>query len=123
MAWTSDDFPDSMKNLPKKTREKAIDIANALLEDGYEAGRAIPIAISQAKEWADTQSAQSDYVQHVKKHREGWAVQRSDSSRASYVFSTKQKAVEKGRAVAQNQGVPLEVYGEDGALQDRSSFR
>jgi uncharacterized protein YdaT len=40
-----------MKNLPVRVRHKAIEVANALLEDGYEESRAIPIAISQAKEW------------------------------------------------------------------------
>ncbi len=53
MPWTKNDYPDSMKNLDKKVRDKAIDIANALLEEGYEEGRAIPIAIDKAKEWAD----------------------------------------------------------------------
>ncbi len=31
--------------------EKAIEIANAMVDEGYEEGRAIPIATSQAKEW------------------------------------------------------------------------
>lgn len=52
MPWTKKDYPDAMKNLDKKVRDKAIDIANALLEEGYEDGRAIPIAIDKAKEWA-----------------------------------------------------------------------
>jgi uncharacterized protein YdaT len=34
-------------------RKKAIEIANALLADGYEEGRAIRIAIAQAKRRAD----------------------------------------------------------------------
>lgn len=51
MPWTWQRYPDSMKNLPVRIRHKAIEIANALLEDGYEEGRAIPIAIAQAKEW------------------------------------------------------------------------
>ena len=51
MPWTKNDYPDSMKNLDKKVRDKAIDIANALLDEGYEEGRAIPIAIDKAKEW------------------------------------------------------------------------
>ncbi|MBD3388817.1 MAG: DUF2188 domain-containing protein [Candidatus Altiarchaeales archaeon] len=50
MPWSKSDYPDSMKNLDVKTREKAIEIANSLLEDGYEEGRAISIAISKAKE-------------------------------------------------------------------------
>lgn len=51
MPWTWQRYPDSMKNLPVRIRHKAIDIANALLDDGYEESRAIPIAIAQAKEW------------------------------------------------------------------------
>ncbi|MBM7569243.1 DUF2188 domain-containing protein [Paenibacillus sacheonensis] len=53
MPWTHDDYPDSLKNFLAPVRNKAVDIANALLEDGYEEGRAISIATSQAKEWAE----------------------------------------------------------------------
>ena len=53
MPWTQNDYPDSMKNLGEETRKKAIEIANSLLEEGYNEGRAIPIAISQAEKWAD----------------------------------------------------------------------
>lgn len=57
MAWTRKDFPDSMKNLDVKIRNKAIEIANALVEkEEMNEGKAIPIAISKAKEWADNQS-------------------------------------------------------------------
>ncbi len=35
MPWTDDDYPTSMKNLTAEVRRKAIDIANALLDDGY----------------------------------------------------------------------------------------
>jgi len=38
--------------LPMHVRRKAIEIANALLEQGYEEGKAIRIAIAKAKEWA-----------------------------------------------------------------------
>jgi len=42
-----------MKHLPPVVREKAIEIANALLEEeGMEEGRAIRIAIARAKTWA-----------------------------------------------------------------------
>jgi uncharacterized protein YdaT len=42
-----------MVNLSSMTRAKAIEIANALLEKGYEEGRSIRIAIAQAKRWAN----------------------------------------------------------------------
>ncbi|GGD48707.1 DUF2188 domain-containing protein [Paenibacillus nasutitermitis] len=53
MPWTKDDYPDSLKNFMAPVREKAVEIANALLKDGYEEGRAISIATAQAKEWAE----------------------------------------------------------------------
>ena len=52
MPWTKNDYPPSMKNLMAPVREKAVEIANALLEDGYEEGRAISIATAKAEEWA-----------------------------------------------------------------------
>jgi uncharacterized protein YdaT len=41
-----------MAHLPEPVREKAIDIANALLAEGMDEGKAIRIAIAKAKEWA-----------------------------------------------------------------------
>lgn len=41
-----------MKNLPHEVRAKAIEIANALLEEGRPEGQAIRIAIARAKQWA-----------------------------------------------------------------------
>jgi uncharacterized protein YdaT len=53
MPWTKNDYPVSMKNLEPRVREKAVEIANALLEEGSEEGRAIAIATAKAKEWAE----------------------------------------------------------------------
>jgi uncharacterized protein YdaT len=41
-----------MNNLPEEVRAKAIDIADALLAEGEDEGRAIRIGIAQAKRWA-----------------------------------------------------------------------
>ncbi|MFJ7682593.1 hypothetical protein [Peribacillus butanolivorans] len=53
MPWNKNDYPDSMKNLDKDVREKAIEVANAnanaLLNEGYKDGKAILIAIDRAK--------------------------------------------------------------------------
>ncbi len=51
MPWTEDDYPVSMKNLTPEVRQKAIEIANALLAQGYAEGRAIAIGTKQAEEW------------------------------------------------------------------------
>ena len=52
MPWNPDYYPTSMKNLPTVVREKAIDIANALLAEGMDEGMAIRVAIARAKQWA-----------------------------------------------------------------------
>ncbi len=52
MPWTVLRYPPAMEALPERVREKAIEIANALLEEGMDDGRAIRIAIAKAKQWA-----------------------------------------------------------------------
>ncbi len=52
MPWTPDRFPASMQHLSPPVRDKAIQIANALLAEDMEEGKAIRIAIAKAKEWA-----------------------------------------------------------------------
>jgi uncharacterized protein YdaT len=64
MPWTEFDYPASMRHLSEPTRAKAIEIANALLDEGMDEGKAIRIAIAKAKEWA---------VQHGVPARDGEA--------------------------------------------------
>ena len=52
MPWDESYFPQSMRNLPPLLREKAVEIANALLAQGYDEGKSIRIGIAQAKRWA-----------------------------------------------------------------------
>ncbi len=52
MPWNAERYPASMRHLDPRVRRKSIDIANALLEEGYDEGKAIRIAIAKAKEWA-----------------------------------------------------------------------
>jgi uncharacterized protein YdaT len=52
MPWSADYYPPAMSRLPEEVRLKAIEIANALLAEGYDEGRAIRIAIAAAKRWA-----------------------------------------------------------------------
>ncbi|GAB3260140.1 hypothetical protein GCM10027347_24230 [Larkinella harenae] len=52
MPWTKQNYPVSLKNFMAPVRNKAIDIANALLNEGMAEDRAIPIATSRAEEWA-----------------------------------------------------------------------
>ena len=52
MPWTSERFPVSMRPLIAATRDKAIAIANVLLAEGMDEGKAIRIAIAIAQECA-----------------------------------------------------------------------
>lgn len=52
MPWNEAYFPASMRHLSAAARAKAIEIANALLAEGMDDGKAIRIAIAKAKEWA-----------------------------------------------------------------------
>lgn len=51
MPWYNGDFPPSYKNQPLKLREKAVEIANALLEEGAEEGIAIVTGLKRAREY------------------------------------------------------------------------
>lgn len=53
MPWSEDRFPVSMRHLSARVRAKAIEIANALLAEGMDEGRAIRIAIARAEAWAE----------------------------------------------------------------------
>lgn len=58
MPWSLAYYPASMRNLPAPVLAKAIEIANALLEEGLEEGRAIRIAIAAARRWAKGRSGE-----------------------------------------------------------------
>ncbi|MGO1468831.1 MAG: DUF2188 domain-containing protein [Tissierella sp.] len=120
MPWSRDDYPNSMKNLEDSTRNKAIEIANALLEDDYNESRAIAIAISQAKEWASKRSIikTDGNDQHVVPHNEKWGILREGNQRVSHIYKTKEKALEKAKELAKNENVKVVVHRKDGTIQE-----
>lgn len=64
MPWTADRYPVSMRRLPPLVRLKAIEIANALLDEGHDEGQAIRIGIAKAKEWALRHAGDSGIDEH-----------------------------------------------------------
>jgi uncharacterized protein YdaT len=52
MPWSETDYPAAMRHLSPVVRAKAVEIANALLAEGMDEGKAIRIAIARAKQWA-----------------------------------------------------------------------
>lgn len=67
MPWNEKNYPVSMKNLSLPVRRKAIEIANALLEEGYAEGRAIAIATSRAEKWGQSRKAGTSTKKTTKK--------------------------------------------------------
>ena len=139
MPWTKRDYPDSMKNLPKGVRDKAIEIGNALLEDKRMGeGIAIATAISRAKDWAanrgkktenrsrvsrttDVKSHGNDrYVIPYDEHK--WAVRNEGSKRVEKVFDHKKDAVQQARKAARKSNASLTIQRRDGRVQQRISY-
>ena len=149
MVWTLEDYPASMKNLPDVIRKKAIDIANAMVDEGYKEGDALPIAISQAKEWHENASEEETWhyrkygkvttrsresrkyksnpermeeAEIVRAHEDGWAVESEGAERPSNVFDTKEEAIKRAKEIAENKGTAVIVHKKDGSIQKRYTF-
>jgi uncharacterized protein YdaT len=50
MPWPKGEYPPSYKNLPVKLRNKAVEIANAILEESGDEGLAIATGLKRARE-------------------------------------------------------------------------
>lgn len=59
MPWTEERYPPAMSHLPQAVREKAVAIANAMLAEGHDEGKAIRIAIAKAKQWWNKHAMES----------------------------------------------------------------
>lgn len=139
MPWSKHDYPASMKNLTSEVRNKAIDIANALVgEEKYEEGRAIAIATAQAEKWAKhrdkpirKKKAEGSTGQAVASgpetdefpihvipdpKGEGWLAKQHQKRVAQ--GQSKQDVLRKAREKAQAQKVPLFVHDEEGEVMD-----
>lgn len=118
MPWTKKDYPDSMKNLDESVRNKAIEIANELEEDNYEEGRAISIAIAQAKKWNDNRGGEttSEITHHLVPDQDKWILKPMDDGK-QMEFDTKEKAMEKIKDLEQSEKIKVMVHDSDGNFQ------
>jgi uncharacterized protein YdaT len=118
MPWTRKDYPVSMKNLDPKVREKAIDIANRLVEDGYDDDRAIPIAIAQAKTWYENRGEMvSDTITHrLKPGGQGWVLESVDGSQ-TWSFETKEEAMLKVKTLSEENKMKVMIHDSKGRFQ------
>lgn len=113
MPWTKRNYPVSMKNLSAKVRNKAIEIANALLEDGRDEGSAIAIATAQAQRWAG-EGEEPERHYHVQPHERGWMVKRTRAGRASAIFADKAEAKKRALELAKREGVYTVIHDQRG---------
>lgn len=136
MPWDLNDYPSSFKNFEPLLKKKAVEIANALVSEGYPDDRAIPIAISQAKKWLDeatetekaafkkeadpkktdkhsskkvnTDLLDNDVLVYYKEDR--WYVQTKHADKAVDSFETKEQAMERAKEIAENKDSKVIAY-------------
>ena len=58
---------------------------------------------------------------HVVKHKDGWAVKKGGSDRASKVCSTKKECEELARGISRNQKTELFIHNKDGKISRKDS--
>jgi uncharacterized protein YdaT len=137
MPWTKTKYPDSMKNLPVSVRNKAIEIGNALLEEGtMEEGIAIATAISRAKDWAaehgrKTEDPEKSKITDVKEHGKDrvvipyeneWAIKVEGREKVEKIFHTKSEAVKQARKEAKKINGSLTIQRKTGKIERRVSY-
>lgn len=118
MPWTKTDYPDSMKNLDAEIRNKAIEMANAMIEDGMEEGRAISIATARARDYINgtDDSSRPHYI--VKWKEDEWVLMKKAGERAIKKAATKEALLEEAKPYVNEQDGILTVYKEDGSVAD-----
>lgn len=137
MPWTKKNYPNSMKNLPEAVRDKAIEIANALLEEKrMDEWIAIATAISRAKDWAaehgkKVENPGKSKITDVKVHgqdrvvipyKDEWAIKVEGRERVEKVFHTKREAVAQAREEVKKVNGSLTIQRKDGRLEKRVSY-
>jgi len=130
MPWTTKNYPNSWKNFDPLLRKKAIDIANAMLADGYKEENIIPIATSQAQKWYENATPaelkeleEKDVTKHAKPkgpsgarlmekdvivryqpEQKQWEVISDGALQADSLHPTKKEAVIRAREIAGKRG-------------------
>lgn len=116
MPWTKNEYPDTFKNVSTDVRNKAIEISNALVREGYEEGRAISIGLSQARETIEGKSEDRRHYE-VKARDNDWVLKKKDSSNVIFSEKTKSELLEKAKPYVTDHDGVLTVYHADGTIE------
>ena len=128
-----------MKNLPAAVRNKAVEIANALLDEtDMDEGLVIATSISRAKDWAENHgkksenkrqqsSRRTDVKEHGKDryvipHDDEWAIKVEGSEKSEKIFHTKKEAVQQARMEAKKVNGALTIQKKTGKMEQRISY-
>lgn len=114
MPWSTDDYPASLKNLDPKVRNKAIEIANALLDENYSDERAISIATAKAHEYVEGKSEGRPHYE-VKPRENEWIFGKSESDHVIFKEDTKSALLEKAKKYVNEHDGILNVFHADGS--------
>lgn len=130
MPWRKGDYPPSLKNFDTRVRDKAVEIANALLRDGYDEGRAIAIATSQAKEWDEhhpepglerepprSRHGAKRATLHVVPAEGDWAVKWAGDDEPIDVSASKAEAIKRARLIAEEQEARTVIHRRNGTIE------
>ena len=115
MPWNQQNYPQSINSLEEQTRNRAIEIVNMLVDEAYDEGYAISIAMSQAKQWVKTNMTDNNNRDvHVLPHPKGWALRRVGGERASFVFGSKHEARQSALDLVDDEDdVHIIIYDHD----------
>lgn len=118
MPWSKNDYPASWKNLSSDVRNKAVEIGNVLLREGYEEGRAIAIATDRAEKYVDGDSEDKPEY-HVESNGNGWELTKEGSNKAIYKEDTKKDLLDKAKSYVNEHDGILVIHNGDGEVADR----
>ncbi|WJY27113.1 MULTISPECIES: hypothetical protein [Sporosarcina] len=117
MPWTKDDYPATFKNETPEVRNKAIEVANALLREGYSEGRAISIGLAQARETIEGDPGDRPHFE-AKTDNDDWVLTKKDSSSVIYRETSKKDLLDRAKPyVTDHEGI-LTIYHADGTEED-----
>lgn len=118
MPWSKNNYPESMKNLPEDVRDKAIEIANALLDEKHDEGRAIAIGIAQARKYIEgDEEERPEY--HAEPDGEVWVLKKKDGKKAIMREETKADLLDQAKEYVNEHDGILVVHKMDGSVADR----
>jgi hypothetical protein len=123
--YDNDNFPPAMKNLSEEMRGRAIAETNALLDEGYDSGRAISMGIAKAQE-ADEQgrrgSTESSHgpAFHLMYSDPVWVIWPEDRDHPTHRFNLYEDALKRAHELAKERLSAVYVFDPDGKLIQRS---